>query len=658
MSLMQICLQGSLMIAIVCLLRALLLRRVPKMTFYILWLVVLARLLVPFSIPVAVPDDFVPGWITSLPFMPDPISADEAGAALAGGLVGISSRLMGAVSWAPSADPMVIVQRIWMVGSAVALTVLVVLYIYNMWYFSRALPVENRIVRGWVKAHPTLRPIRVRESRRIHSPLTYGVVRPVIVVPVDFPWNDASKAALMLEHEYTHIVRFDILYKALVMAAVCVYWFNPLIWVMAALSNQDIELSCDERVACRLNPHGRSVYAHALIDAVERQGVALPVFSGFGASAVAGRILALGNVHRPSLLQGLPFALGLAVTAAFMAVTPIVATAPVDSLARAGLTLFSQPTSLPEGGNEQVREGVNVLTTPRYVVRTSDEAFQGGLDWEYAAGGDPRCPDGAADVLAVTDRTTGELAFIAYGFPYAKLYADPDVAVAPYAMEGFCQFVVGRPAADDCATVVAIPAGRDPELAGRCPESLEGIVLGDGAAGSLDVNSDVLRESRAAGLCPSFGSHGLRNEVWGLDEGDADPAAYLAHATMGARSTTVETTAFSIEIPVGMYVASYGYNGFFYKEWDLLAPERRAALCFELPDGNDVSVYCRPVGSAPERDELWLQTRVELVCGDAPAPEGYEIVVEGQVRFTNASGDLPASSVQAEADLRMVAGWL
>ena len=197
MSLMQICLQGSLMIAIVCLLRALLLRRVPKMTFYILWLVVLARLLVPFSIPVAVPDDFVPGWITSLPFMPDPISADEAGAALAGGLVGISSRLMGAVSWAPSADPMVIVQRIWMVGSAVALIVLVVLYIYNMWYFSRALPVENRIVRGWVKAHPTLRPIRVRESRRIHSPLTYGVVRPVIVVPVDFPWNDASKACLL-----------------------------------------------------------------------------------------------------------------------------------------------------------------------------------------------------------------------------------------------------------------------------------------------------------------------------------------------------------------------------------------------------------------------------------------------------------------------------
>ena len=113
---------------------------------------------------------FPGGFIVASRSCPTPYRPTRPAPRWPGGWWGISSRLMGAVSWAPSADPMVIVQRIWMVGSAVALIVLVVLYIYNMWYFSRALPVENRIVRGWVKAHPTLRPIRVRESRRSTLP--------------------------------------------------------------------------------------------------------------------------------------------------------------------------------------------------------------------------------------------------------------------------------------------------------------------------------------------------------------------------------------------------------------------------------------------------------------------------------------------------------
>ncbi len=277
MSLMQICLQGSLMIVVVCLLRLLLLRRVPKATFYVLWLVVLVRLLVPVSIPVQMPEDYVPGWIVSLPFMPDPVSVDDLGSDSAGGLGQIAARVLdavvpGAVGASTVADPLLVARRVWFVGSVVAVVALVVLYAYNVRRFSHALPIENGIVRGWIKAHPTVRRICVRESRQIHSPMTYGILRPVIVVPIDFPWEDASKASLMLEHEYTHIVRFDVLYKALIVAAVCVYWFNPLVWLMAALANRDIELSCDERVARLLNSHGRSVYAHALIDAVERQG--------------------------------------------------------------------------------------------------------------------------------------------------------------------------------------------------------------------------------------------------------------------------------------------------------------------------------------------------------------------------------------------------
>ena len=69
----------------------------------------------------------------------------------------------------------------------------------------------------------------------------------------------------MLEHEFVHIQRFDVLSKLLLIAAVCVHWFNPLVWVMYVLANRDLELSCDETVLRRFGGDVRAAYARVLI---------------------------------------------------------------------------------------------------------------------------------------------------------------------------------------------------------------------------------------------------------------------------------------------------------------------------------------------------------------------------------------------------------
>ena len=100
---------------------------------------------------------------------------------------------------------------------------------------------------------------------RISSPLTFGVLRPVILVPKKTDWTDETALRYVLEHEFVHIQRFDVLSKLLLIAAVCVHRFNPLVWVMYVLANRDLELSCDETVLRRFGGDVRAAYARVLI---------------------------------------------------------------------------------------------------------------------------------------------------------------------------------------------------------------------------------------------------------------------------------------------------------------------------------------------------------------------------------------------------------
>lgn len=109
-----------------------------------------------------------------------------------------------------------------------------------------SLPVENDASRRWLQAHPLRRTITLRQTDRISSPLTFGLLHPVILMPKETDWDDEASLQFVLEHEFVHIRRLDTAAKLLLITAVCVHWFNPAVWAMYALANRDIELSCDE----------------------------------------------------------------------------------------------------------------------------------------------------------------------------------------------------------------------------------------------------------------------------------------------------------------------------------------------------------------------------------------------------------------------------
>ena len=63
----------------------------------------------------------------------------------------------------------------------------------------------------------------------------------------------------------SHIRRLDVLAKGAALAALCLHWFNPLVWCMVFLLDRDLEQACDERAIALLGERWKDRYALALV---------------------------------------------------------------------------------------------------------------------------------------------------------------------------------------------------------------------------------------------------------------------------------------------------------------------------------------------------------------------------------------------------------
>lgn len=114
------------------------------------------------------------------------------------------------------------------------------------------------------------RPVELYVNPLAASPMLLGWRRPCIVLPAaGLPEEDFR---LVVLHELTHYRRRDGLYKWLVQLAVCVHWFNPLVYWMNREIQRAGELSCDEAVLRRLDGTERRAYGNALLRTVAAGG--------------------------------------------------------------------------------------------------------------------------------------------------------------------------------------------------------------------------------------------------------------------------------------------------------------------------------------------------------------------------------------------------
>lgn len=193
---------------------------------------------------------------------------------------------------------------IWLIG--VLFTALRKLWIYRRFVkgvCAVCAPVsDQRILAQYAEIHRRLGVQKIMplyESAVIESPMLIGLFNPCIYLPSGFLKEMVGKEddiILILHHELVHFKRRDLWYKWLFQAALCVHWFNPLLYVFQHKFNIDCELACDETMLKLLSEEGRRAYGNVLLDVAQKN---------WSEGVLSGKELRMHrNVPAMTLLEG------------------------------------------------------------------------------------------------------------------------------------------------------------------------------------------------------------------------------------------------------------------------------------------------------------------------------------------------------------------
>jgi bla regulator protein blaR1 len=173
------------------------------------------------------------------------------------------------------------------------------------------------------------RGMRVLESPHIASPCTWGVLRPVLLLPTaGDAWTESARRSALL-HELAHVQRRDALSTLIARLACVIHWYNPLVWLAAERVRSLQERACDDAVlSAGAMP---SEYAQFLLDvAAHVSGLSRPARAAIGmahCSSLRTRIVAILD---PAATRSQPQRLRvLAACGSLLAFTVLLATASV-----------------------------------------------------------------------------------------------------------------------------------------------------------------------------------------------------------------------------------------------------------------------------------------------------------------------------------------
>jgi len=180
---------------------------------------------------------------------------------------------------------------------------LAVIYFRNRKVINCATEIRNDdYLNQWLIEHKHLRSITIKQSDRVKSPLAVGILNPQIILPKSMNLDDKLLMNYVLTHEYCHIKRYDAVWKLFLLLALCIHWFNPMVWLMFVLSSRDLELTCDEAVIYRFGAETKKDYAYMLIGMAEQRTKFATLFNGFSKNATQERIISIMKIKKPSIL--------------------------------------------------------------------------------------------------------------------------------------------------------------------------------------------------------------------------------------------------------------------------------------------------------------------------------------------------------------------
>ena len=114
------------------------------------------------------------------------------------------------------------------------------------------------------EAYRLRRPLTLLQSRHPSLLVTWGLFRPVVILPAGAPRWTGDRVGFVLAHELAHVRRRDWVVHLGAELLKCVHWFNPLVWIACARLRDESERACDDAVLNRGVDGG--AYARDLVE--------------------------------------------------------------------------------------------------------------------------------------------------------------------------------------------------------------------------------------------------------------------------------------------------------------------------------------------------------------------------------------------------------
>lgn len=260
-SILSLSLSGTLLIILMFFCKPLLKDRISKRWQYYMWVVVIVRLLVPFTLPTS----------------PINVLFQKVDSAMMQMTANLTENDNHALPEEES-KVAVVLQNLWLVWLIGALLLLIrKITIYQGFVkYVRAgssevsdIDLLNRLAQYGeqigVKA-----PVELYINSLVSSPMLIGFLKPCIVLQT----TDLSDADLryIILHELSHYKYRDMFYKWIVQVTLCLHWFNPFIYLMCHEISRACELACDETIINRLETKEQETYGDMLLNAIENGG--------------------------------------------------------------------------------------------------------------------------------------------------------------------------------------------------------------------------------------------------------------------------------------------------------------------------------------------------------------------------------------------------
>lgn len=260
----EVLITSSALILLLAVFRVFFRYRVSARARYALWALVLIRLMLPFplfespaSVMNAIPERFsAPSAVTAPPAVTLPqgtaIPAPDA-APVTGSVPESPNPSVKPKSDISAAD---ILTAAWLMGAVIAGSAVLV---SNLSFGARLRRARHKLEVDF--------PVPVFTVDSLPSPCLFGLLRPSVYITPNAA-ADETVLTHVLAHERAHLRHGDHAWAFLRTVCLCIYWFDPFVWLAAVLSKRDAELACDETAVKLLGEGERTAYGMTLISLI------------------------------------------------------------------------------------------------------------------------------------------------------------------------------------------------------------------------------------------------------------------------------------------------------------------------------------------------------------------------------------------------------